>query len=187
MSSGKLTAKQQAFADYYIIHKNATKAARLAGYAGDDNALAVIGNRNLRNAKIAEYIEAAFHERTMGRDEVLARLASIAAGDASDYLRVDKYDSRIVQVDLGKLIQDGKGHLIKRYTVGRAGTTVELYSAHEALRDLARFYKLFGEETQVSVEINVTDHRERILAGIARKAERLTAGEPIEIHSRPIG
>ncbi len=36
-------------------------------------------------------------------------------------------------------------------------------------------------------EINVTDHRERILAGIARKADGYVAGTSGEIHQRPIG
>lgn len=150
----RLTAKQQAFADFYIIHKNATKAARLAGYSGDDNAMAVIGARNLRIAKIRSYIDRAFQEQVMSRDEVLARLASIAGGDAADYMRVDEHDSRIVQLDVGALVKAGKGHLIKRYSQTKRGTTVELYSAHEALRDLAKVYRLFGEEP-VSVEVKI--------------------------------
>ena len=36
-------------------------------------------------------------------------------------------------------------------------------------------------------EINVTDHRERILAGIARKADGYVTGTSGEIHQRPIG
>ena len=155
MSTGNMTEKQRAFADYYIIHKNATQAARLAGYKGDDNALAVIGNRNLRIAKIRAYIDRAFRERAMSRDEVLDRLSSIAAGDAADYLRVDEHDSRIVQLDVGRMVASGKGHLIKRFSQTKRGTTIELYSAHEALRDLAKFHRLFGEEAQVSVTVKI--------------------------------
>jgi transposase-like protein len=36
-------------------------------------------------------------------------------------------------------------------------------------------------------EVNVTDHRERILAGIARKADSLTAGQSGAIYQQPIG
>ena len=36
-------------------------------------------------------------------------------------------------------------------------------------------------------EVNVTDHRERVLADIARKAEHLAAGEASEIYPQPIG
>jgi len=41
-----LTIKQQKFVDSYS--GNATEAARLAGYAGNDTTLASIGNENLR-------------------------------------------------------------------------------------------------------------------------------------------
>jgi transposase-like protein len=36
-------------------------------------------------------------------------------------------------------------------------------------------------------EVNVTDHRERILAGIARKADRLAAGETDGFYPQPVG
>lgn len=51
----KLTAKQQAWIDYYKHGKTATEAARLAGYkAKDDNGFQSIGSENLR--KLAVYI-----------------------------------------------------------------------------------------------------------------------------------
>lgn len=155
MSTGILTEKQRAFADHYIIRKNGVEAARLAGYKGDYRTLGVIAHENLRKPKIRAYIDAAFRERAMSRDEVLDRLSSIAAGDAADYLRVDEHDSRIVQMDIGKLVNSGRGYLIKRLTQGKRGTTVEFYSAHEALRDLAKFHHLFGEEAQVSVTVKI--------------------------------
>lgn len=154
MKRHELTAKQKAFADHYIIRKNGVEAARLAGYMGNDNTLAVIAHENLRKPKIRAHIDRAFSEQVMSRDEVLARLASIAGGDAADYLKVDEHDSRVVMLDVGALVKAGKGHLIKRYSQTKRGTTVELYSAHEALRDLAKVYRLFGEEP-VSVEVKI--------------------------------
>lgn len=51
----KLTAKQQAWIDYYKQGKTATEAARLAGYkAQSDDAFQSIGSENLR--KLASYI-----------------------------------------------------------------------------------------------------------------------------------
>lgn len=51
----KLTAKQQAWIDYYKQGYTATDAARLAGYkAKDDNSYSSIGSENLR--KLADYI-----------------------------------------------------------------------------------------------------------------------------------
>lgn len=58
MSNRRLTAKQLAFIDAYMgeANGNATEAARLAGYAGDDNALGVRGHLLLRNDKVFEEI-----------------------------------------------------------------------------------------------------------------------------------
>lgn len=51
----KLTAKQQAWIDYYKEGHTATEAARLAGYnASSDNSFQSIGTENLR--KLAAYI-----------------------------------------------------------------------------------------------------------------------------------
>ena len=54
MSEKKLTPKQRKFVEAYM--GNATEAARLAGYSGDENALGVMGNKLLRIVKITEEI-----------------------------------------------------------------------------------------------------------------------------------
>lgn len=51
-----LTPKQQAFVEAFA--GNATEAARVAGYEGDDATLNVTGSRLLRNAKVRAAIEA---------------------------------------------------------------------------------------------------------------------------------
>ena len=49
----KLTAKQQAWVDYYKQGKTAAEAARLAGYkARDDNGFQSIGSENLRKLAV---------------------------------------------------------------------------------------------------------------------------------------
>ena len=45
---------------------------------------------------------------------------------------------------------------------------------------------LSGKPTERQ-EVNVTDHRERILAGIARKADSYAAGDTGGIYPRPVG
>ena len=55
MSDNKLTEKQLRFINIY--NGNGTEAARQAGYTGDDNALAVMSTKLLRNAKISEAIK----------------------------------------------------------------------------------------------------------------------------------
>lgn len=51
-----LTAKQKAFVEAYA--GNATEAARLAGYAGNDATLAQVGSENLRKPEVAAAIAA---------------------------------------------------------------------------------------------------------------------------------
>jgi phage terminase small subunit len=158
MKNGELTDKQKAFADYYIIYKNATKAAKLAGYRGNDVVLASVGSENLRKPKIRAYIDRAFQERVMSRNEVLVRLTEIATGSAEDYLSVDPHDSRIATLDIGRLINDGKGHLVRRYSHTKNGVVVELHSAHEALRDIAKYHQLFGDEARISVQVKLVTY-----------------------------
>lgn len=79
-----LTLKQQRFVDAYTgpAAGNATQAARIAGYKGNDNVLAVQGHMNLRNRKVAAAIaEATKPEKiagVMSREECLTVLSEIA-------------------------------------------------------------------------------------------------------------
>ncbi len=54
-----LTLKQQLFAEYYLgaARGNATEAARLAGYGGNDDTLAHAGSDNLANPAIAALVK----------------------------------------------------------------------------------------------------------------------------------
>lgn len=51
-----LTEKQRRFVEAYLGGNTATESARIAGYSGDEAALAVVGSQNLRKPKIAEAI-----------------------------------------------------------------------------------------------------------------------------------
>jgi len=63
-SKRELTAKQQRFASAYAdpngANGNATLAAKMAGYKGGDNQLAVQGSLNLKNKRIRQTIAEAF-------------------------------------------------------------------------------------------------------------------------------
>ena len=52
----KLTPKQRLFVQYYC--GNATDAARLAGYKGNDNTLSIVGFENLRKPNVQAAIQA---------------------------------------------------------------------------------------------------------------------------------
>jgi len=52
-----ITLKQLKWVYYYGMTANATEAAKLAGYSGDQKQLGVIGSRNKKNPKLTPLIE----------------------------------------------------------------------------------------------------------------------------------
>jgi phage terminase small subunit len=126
-----------------------------------------IGWENLRKPEIVKAIrarkadlDAEYEHRVMGKYEVLSRLTEIALADLGDLLEKGedgKPKGDVQSISLQTAKQQGKSHLIKRLkstiiTNGETDTQteiveVELYSAHDALRDLGRHHKLFTDNT----------------------------------------
>lgn len=124
-----LTGKQLAFISAYLgeARFNATQAARIAGYAGDDNALAVQGHDNLRNPKIAGAVEARLAELHMSDKEVLVELADIARSDWRDHLVIKR---------------DREGNEIEAYLL--------LKDKIRALELVGKYHKLFTDKTELT-------------------------------------
>jgi hypothetical protein len=141
-----LTAKQKLWADHYVVCLNATEAARLAGYSGDDNALAARGSENVRNRKVSDYINKLMSEKTIQKDEVLARLSEHATADMSDFTRINE-KTGYVEVDLLKAQARGKLHLIKKLNFNKNGIleSIELQDQQAALVHIGRSYSLFKD------------------------------------------
>lgn len=82
-----LTEKQRRFVEAYLGKAlgNATAAARLAGYSGDDATLNVTASRMLRNAKVVAAVEKARRPRTRAavadREEREAWLSALMRGE----------------------------------------------------------------------------------------------------------
>lgn len=161
--SDKLTAKQQKFADSYIIMMNGTNAARLAGYTGDDATLAVTASRLLRNDKVLAYIDGQLRAYTMSANEVLIHLTDIARGDIAFAL------NSIGGIDPSEAVRVGKSHLIKRVKTkttiisGRGEdeteiheTEIEMYDRLKALELLAKYHDLVNR-------VKVEDWRSEIV------------------------
>jgi phage terminase small subunit len=167
---GGLTGKQQAFINAYLSNGfNATEAAREAGYEGNDITLASVGYENLRKPQIDAEVKARFNEATMSANEVLYRLSEIASGKVTDLVNDDgNFDLKLAK-------QRKKEHLLKKLKIKRRSKRVEsfaegeedqrevietllvdedvefeTYSAHEALRDLGKFHKLFADRIEHS-------------------------------------
>lgn len=146
----KLSRKQSLFVEYYIQTKNATHAAKLAGYKGSYATLRSVGSENLSKPNIKAAISERFKNVAMDTDEVLARLASIARGfDPTKYMRVEPFyrvDKKgetylagyALSYDLEKISNDGFSNLIKRVYPGKYGPIVEWHDSKSALVEIAK-------------------------------------------------
>ena len=89
----EVTEKQKVFADEYLIDLNATRAYKVAyPTVKKDEVAAVNGNRMLRNAKVAEYIQERMQERQkrteITQDRVLNELAAMAFADVAEAVEI---------------------------------------------------------------------------------------------------
>lgn len=84
MTERKLTGLQAAFVDAYTgpARGNATEAARIAGYSGNDVVLGQIGSKNMHKPHIAQAIAAKTESRGIESDGILDAIHRIAMDDA---------------------------------------------------------------------------------------------------------
>ena len=130
-----LTAKQQAFVNAYVQHWNATQAAKDAGYkAGSESAFGTIGIENLQKLAINEAIAQAVEPLLVSRDEALARLGEAHRFDVSQYLTLAADGTP--QLDIGKMREDGKGHLIRGIKNTAHGLVIEWQNPMEATKTI---------------------------------------------------
>ena len=126
----KLTAKQEAFCEEYLIDLNATQAAIRAGYSEDT--AAVIGCENLTKPNVAELIANLKEERS--------NRVSVSADDVLKDLLYLK------DVCLGKeeiTVTDSDGSLTTTKVFKEAG-------ANKALESLGKHLKMFTDKTEVT-------------------------------------
>jgi phage terminase small subunit len=149
----KLTVKQKNFIAAYLTSANfnATEAARLAGYEGDDVTLASVGYENLRKPQILEQVRASMRERAMEPEEIIGRLSDMGRASIGDFVTVQEHGGWTV--DLPKAVKNGKMHLIKKYKDTEEGVELTLHDPLRALETLAKIHKMFGEQ-QINIEVN---------------------------------
>lgn len=136
--------------EYFATGMNGTRAAINAGYAPES--AHVESSRLLKNAKVREALEAIFKERTLSKDEVLARLTEQARGDILDVLKDDG------TLDFEKAKRLGKTALIKkisqRTVLGENSEThiieVELHNQQKALEIMGKWHALWTDRVEHS-------------------------------------
>ena len=157
-----LTNKQRVFVREYLRDFNATQAALRSGYSPKTSYS--IGQENLKKPEI----KAAIDERIMSADEAAVLLSDIARGDVSDLMDVTTagYSIQLSEKDAdGNQIVNPKTKLIKKvkqkvttYLAKDSSgedreiieTEVELYSAHDALRDILKYRGKLIDRSEVT-------------------------------------
>lgn len=136
----RLTNKQRAFIEHYLICWNATEAARRAGYKHPN----VQGPRLLVNVSIQAAIQARVDEIAMSANEALLRLTEQARADIGDFIVISKAGQ--VRVDLKKARSAGKLHLVKKVSETKHGLQLELYDAQAAIQLIGRHRGMFVDK-----------------------------------------
>lgn len=161
----KLTQKQQAFCEEYLVDLNATQAAIRAGYS--KKTANVIGPENLSKPCISEYIQKNMDKRSarteITADDVLNELAKMGFANMEDYTSVS---DGVLVADLSAVTRDQMA-AVQEFTVdvrsekGQGGEntdTVEkfkfkLADKRGSLDLLGKHLKLFTDKVEHSGEI----------------------------------
>ena len=125
--------KERVWLNEYLRCWNATEAARRAGYKWPNK----VGPGKAQ--KFEEEIESRLSELVMGADEALARLSEMARGEWGKYVTEDG------KFDIGQLVRDGRGYLVKKIRETKDGKEYEFYDAQRALVDIAKAHGVFIE------------------------------------------
>ena len=125
----KLTPKQKAFADEYLICGNATEAAKKAGYS--ERTAAVIGNENLKKPNVLEYIAERQKQiddsRIADIKEVMEFYSAVLRGEVKDQFDMD--------AALSDRLAAGR-ELMKRYEKSDDGRKDALSKLDEVLKEI---------------------------------------------------
>lgn len=168
----RLPAKRRAFVLAYLDCLNKTEAASRAGYSKPGQE----GHRLLKIAEVAEAARLGFERMAMPKEEVIARISTIASASLEDFMTLEAApsgdDSKFPnygqpqspegdeapatphpghwRLDLAKAKRRGVLGALKKLKWGEHGPEIELYSALEAQQLLGKYHRAFVERQEVS-------------------------------------
>lgn len=153
----KLTDKQRAFINGYLVSWNATKAAIEAGYSA--KTAYAIGDNLLRKIEIRAEINRRITEMAMSADEALARLSDQATANVTEF----------INLDADELKAHPKAHLLKKVKRivrwhGKEKTETIEFEVHDPQNALVHILKeqhLKSGEATERVEHSITE-QERV-------------------------
>ena len=163
----KLSNKQEAFIEAYLLCWNATQAGRSAGYS--EKSVRAIVSKLLTKANIQARIQERLTEMKMAADEVLVLLADHARANIKPFIRIT--EQGFVYFDFSQPDALDHLHLIKKIKSKRSRrikgrgedaeawedevVEVELIDSQAALQLLVRVYRLFDEKPDLNVNLNI--------------------------------
>jgi hypothetical protein len=148
-----LNYRQQSFVNnLFGCNFNGTRAARDAGYKHPDRA----ASRLMSDPKVRAEIESRFEAHHVGVKEIIGRLGEQARGAYGDYIKTNG------AVDIERLVEDGKGYLIKSTRNTKQGIDVTFHDPQRAIELIGKHSRLFDDY----VEIKLTWRDEAKAAGL---------------------
>ena len=176
-----LTAKQRQFVDEYLVDFNATQAAIRAKYSarsaasvGSENLrkpeIQAEINRRLDSimpraeilgrlaqqarASMQDFFFIGMEERTIEKRRILVSSSRNEDGNIETILEEteEKAMRPAVYLSLVKAQNLGKMHLIKKYSTGPKGESIEIYNAQNALTTLGKYHAMWVDRAEVTGE-----------------------------------
>lgn len=156
----KLTPKQKAFVAEFMICRNATEAARRAGYS--EKTARAMGAENLTKPNIAAEIkkreEKLQSKLEITAERVLEEIAAIGFANATDFVTINanglinvKATSQMPKEKLGAIAGI-------KYSANGLGVEIKLHDKPRALEMLAKYLGLFDTaKTPDTAENNIFD------------------------------
>jgi phage terminase small subunit len=171
----KLTAKQKAFVQEYLVDLNATQAAIRAGYS--QKTADVQGVRLLGNVKVQNALNEAMKNREIRteitQDKVLKELARIAFSSGSDFAKVvtkpvmkkvwndatQEYEEKEVEEQFVELfdtdsLSSDKKAAISGIKEGKYGIEVSSCDKVKALELIGKHLGMFKDKVEISGQVN---------------------------------
>jgi phage terminase small subunit len=145
-----MSPKEAIWLSEYLQCLNATEAARRADYKWPNKKGPEL------KGKFAEEIKAILSDRIPSPEAIVSRVADIATADITNYLLPDG------RLDVEKMRESGRGHLLKKYKINKTRSTrkdgseyesetveTELYPADGALDKLMRYHGLYDDRVRI--------------------------------------
>jgi len=131
-------------ANFFKLNMNATRAYKATyGQELDDNTAAANASRLLTNAKVSEAVHKRIKANIMEADELLFRVSEFARSEHGQYLKTDG------TVDVAKLVEDGKAHLVKGIRETKYGRAYDFHDPKQYLELQGKYLALWKERIEI--------------------------------------